>query len=104
MATYNAEETMQEYNVDMKAHKATNIKNSKIEEMDLILCATRAHKNTVQQMYPNIKNKVYTMKEYVNLEAKDLDIRDPWGYDIETYRFCASEIDDCLNKLIEKIK
>lgn len=94
---------MLEYDVDMKEHKATNIRNAKMEEMDLILCATRAHKNAVQQMYPNIKDKIYTMKEYVQADSEDLDIRDPWGYDIETYRFCASEIDDCLNKLIKKI-
>ncbi len=37
------------------------------------------------------------------IDSTDLDIRDPWGYDIETYRFCASEIDTCLDKLIEKI-
>ncbi len=65
MATYNAEETMQEYNVDMKEHKATNIRNAKMEEMDLILCATKTHKNAVQQMYPKLKEKIYTMKEYV---------------------------------------
>lgn len=104
MATYNAEEAMQEYDVNMKEHRATNIRSSKIEEMDLILCATIAHKNAVQQMYPNIKGKIYTMKEYVNPKTENLDIRDPWGYDIETYKFCASEIDTCLDKLIEKIK
>ena len=103
-ATFNAEEAMQEYDVDMNTHTATNIKKSPIEEMDLILCATTAHKNAVQQMYPKIKDKIYTMKEYAQTDSKDLDIRDPWGYDIETYRFCASEIDACLEKIIEKIK
>lgn len=102
-ATFNAEEAMKEYEVNMKEHRATNIKKSKIQEMDLILCATKSHKNTLQYMYPNIKEKIYTIKEYVEPETKDIDIHDPWGYDLETYRFCASEIDACLNKLIEKI-
>lgn len=104
-ATYNAIEAAKEYGVDLSNHKATNIKNSKIGEMDLILCATMSHKYAVLQMYPNLKEKTYTIKEYVNDEAnlKDLDIKDPWGYDIEIYRFCIGEIDKCLNKLIEKI-
>lgn len=74
--------------------------------MDLILCATMSHKYSVIQMYPNLKEKTYTMKEYVNSEpnSKDLDIKDPWGYDIEIYRFCIAEIDKCLDKIVQKIK
>lgn len=105
-ATYNAIEAAKEYGVDLRKHTATNIRKSKIEEMDLILCATMSHKYSILQMYPNLKDKTYTMKEYVNSDpnSKDTDIKDPWGYDIEIYRFCASEIDKCLDKLIEKIK
>lgn len=97
---------MEEYGVDLKKHRATNIRNSNIKEMDLILCATTSHKNTILNMYPDLESKVYTMKEYVRPEDKknDIDIKDPWGYDIEIYRFCASEIDTCLEKLIKKIK
>ncbi len=104
--TYNAIEVAKEYDVDLKNHTATNIRNSSIEEMDLILCATTSHKNTVLQMYPNLKDKTYTMKEYAydNENKKDIDIKDPWGYDLETYRFCIAEIEKCLNKIIEKIK
>lgn len=105
-STYNAIETMKEYDVDLAKHRATNIRNSEIEKMDLILCATQSHKFTVMQMYPNLKDKVYTMKEYVQDERnkEDIDIKDPWGYDIEIYRFCAAEIDKCLDRLIEKLK
>lgn len=105
MATYNACDVMEEYGVDLKKHRATNIRKSNIEEMDLILCATTSHKNTILYEYPNLKNKVFTMKEYVQAgkESENVDIKDPWGYDIETYRFCAAEIDKCLEKLIKLI-
>ncbi len=104
--TEEASEVMEEYGVDMSTHKATNIAHSKIKEMDLILCATMQHKNTIIRMYPELKDKLYTMKEYINdnNQPKDLDIKDPWGYGIETYRFCASEIEQCIDKLIQKIK
>lgn len=96
---------MEEYGVDLKKHRATNIRKTNIEEMDLILCATTSHKNTVLYEYPNLKNKVFTMKEYVQAskESENLDIKDPWGYDIETYRLCAAEIDRCLDELIKLI-
>ena len=104
ISTWEAKEVMKEYEVDLKDHRATNIRNSNIKEMDLILCATKSHKIAVLDIYPELKEKVYTMKEYVgyNRENHDkIDIKDPWGYDIETYRSCAAEIDECLELLIK---
>ncbi len=99
-ATYDAIEVMKEYGVDMKNHKATNIKETKIEQMDVILCATVSHKQIVLKMYPNLIGKVYTMKEYAGLgkEGQNMDIKDPWGQNNETYKQCAEEIKQCLSQ------
>ena len=94
------------YNVDLKKHRAKNIKNSNIENMDLILCATKYHKEDVLELYPSLKGKVFTMKEYVNYDEENynkIDIKDPWGYDKETYLDCSKEISKCIELLIEKI-
>ena len=99
--TYEAIQTMKEYEVDLSKHRATNIRNSNIRDMDVILCATSSHKNNVIAMYPELKEKVYTMKEYVGYPKGDIDIKDPWGYGIEVYRKCAKEIEDCINKILE---
>ena len=105
--TWEAKTVMKdEYDIDMSKHKATNIRNSKIKEMDLILCATISHKIAVIDLYPKLEGKVFTMKEYVNYSREyhdEVNIKDPWGYDIETYRSCISEIDECLGLLINKV-
>jgi len=105
-ATYNAVEAAKEYNVDISTHRATNIRKSEIEQMDLILCATNSHKQSVLYLYPDLKGKVYTMKEYVgiNKEGQDIDIKDPWGYDEYVYKRCAEEINECLEITLEKIR
>ena len=91
------------YNVDLKNHRATNIANSQIKEMDVILCATTSHKKNVINRYPELAEKVYTMKEYAEYPENNLDINDPWGCSYETYKRCADEINTCIEKLIEKI-
>lgn len=101
-ATDYAISAMEEYGVDLKKHRATNTRKSKIREMDLILCATEAHKNMLLEIYPDIKDKIYTMKEYVGEQEKN--IKDPWGYGLETYKKCANEIDNCVIKIIDKEK
>jgi len=98
-STREAIEVMKEYGIDLSKHRATHIRNSNIEEMDVILCATTAHKNNVINMYPELEDKVYTMKEYAGYDKNDLDIKDPWGYDINTYRRCAREIEECIKNI-----
>ncbi len=100
---YNAIEVMKEYNVDLITHKATNIKNSDLENMDLILCATKSHKNELLDISDKLKDKVYTLIEYIEPEKEEINIADPWGYNLETYRNCASIINNYIDKLIEKL-
>ena len=102
--TVEAIEAMEEYGVDLKQHRATNIRRSNIEEMDLILCATTTHKNMVLQLYPNLAGQVYTMKEYVGDTQNGIDISDPWGYDLAVYRKCAAEIEKITQKIVDKMK
>lgn len=104
--TYEAREAINEYGVNLSNHFAINIKNSNIKDMDLILCATKSHRIAVIDIYPELEEKVFTMKEYVNYDREhhdNIDIKDPWGYDLETYRSCLAEIDECLELLLKKI-
>ena len=105
-ATYNAVEAAKYYDVNIEGHRATNIRRSEIKEMDIILCATESHKQSVLYMYPELKEKVFTMKEYAELDknGQDMDIKDPWGYDMNVYQNCAEGIEKCLIKIIEKIQ
>lgn len=104
-ASYNSVAIMKEYDVDIVTHRATQIEHANINDKDLILCATQNHKNQVIMRYPELKNRVFTMKEYAGLDkdGADMDIGDPWGYDINTFRMCAAEISLCVDKIIEKI-
>jgi len=95
------------YDVDLEKHKATNITNSNIENMDLILCATKSHKKEVLRLYPRLEGKVYTMKEYVKYDKPNhdkIDIDDPWGYSKEVYIDCSKEISECIELLLKKLK
>lgn len=105
--TEEAVDVMKEYGVDLKKHRATNMVESNIKEMNLILCATDIHKMQVIGRYPQLKDRTYTIKEYVhyNENNKDLvNIKDPWGYDIVTYRICAAEIEKCLELLLKELE
>ncbi len=101
-STQNAIKAMKKYNVDLENHRATPIQESDILDMDLIICMTKKHKDDILSMYPNLNNKVYTLKEYIEPNTKYKDIDDPWGLSLNVYENCASEIVKYVDKLIEK--
>ncbi len=102
VSTNNAIEVMKKYGVDLKNHRATPIEYSNIAECDLIICMTEKHKQLVKYLYPKLSSKVYTLKEYNGADSSDINISDPWGYDIKTYEKCAEEIVENVDKLINK--
>ena len=106
MEYYNAVEAAKVYNANISDHRATNIRDSRIKEMDIILCATVSHKQTITYIYPELKGKVYTMKEYAKIDknGENMDIKDPWGYNMDVYYNCVDEIYECLDKTIKILK
>lgn len=99
-APFNAIEVMKNRGIDLREHRATNIRDSKIKEMDLILCATDSHKINVINLYPELEDKIYTICEYADIDG---DIEDPWGYDVEIYEKCAEELEECIDIIVEKL-
>ena len=95
---------MKKYDVDLTNHRATSMFDIDLENYDLILCMTEQHKYNLLAFFPKLKDKVFTLKEYVlGKNIKNVDIDDPWGYGIEIYDACAKEIVYCVDKLLEMI-
>lgn len=95
MASYNAIEVCKNHGLDLSAHKSTPIGDSDIEEMDLVLTATVNHRDTLKGLYPQLN--IYTIKEYAGYG--DLDIADPYGYNMRVYENCFLEIKEALEKI-----
>ncbi|AKL93722.1 protein-tyrosine-phosphatase YwlE [Clostridium aceticum] len=69
-------EIMRERDLCLQEHRARPLTKALIEEADLILTMTANHKKTVLDMLPEAREKVYTLKEYVNGGEKMEDVLD----------------------------
>ncbi len=101
-ASQNAIKVMEERNIDLSKHRSTPLTESLVNEADLILTMTKNHKNQILSQVPKAHEKVYTLKEYGSYNF--VDIMDPFGGNIQIYRKCATEIEEALKKVLEKIK
>lgn len=96
-ASDNAIKAMEEYGIDLSYHRAKPLTETIIEQADIILTMTEAHKMMLSLMG---RGRIYTLMEYAGSEG---DISDPYGGDLEEYEECAREIYDALTDAAERI-
>jgi len=64
-ATPQAISVMREMGIDLASHKASQLTPEMIKEADVILTMTLDHKRRVLEMYPEAKDRVFLLKEFV---------------------------------------
>ena len=84
-------------NVDISSHKSHILTRELIEQSDLILTMTEAHKQMLQ--FTSADN-VYTIKEYAGYSG---DIQDPFGGDQYEYDEVCQELYDDLVDIAERL-
>lgn len=89
---------MKEYGIDIKDYSSNQITRDMINNADLILTMTSNHKKSILKSIPNVKDKVYTLKEYA-YGIKE-DVLDPYGQSIDVYKKTAKEIKDAVKKIV----
>ncbi len=91
MPEENAVKAASQLGADIKNHIPRQLTPELIENSDIVLTMTKAHK----QSLANFEN-VYTLAEFV---GEDNDISDPYGQRLEVYEHCAKEIKELIEKI-----
>lgn len=94
-------EAVKELGIDLSNHRSKVITKELIDNSDIILTMTKSHKEILVQAVPKCKEKVYTLKGFVN--KSELDISDPFGGNLDTYKDTMKEIIYSVNEIVKKI-
>lgn len=89
--TDNAVAVCKEYNIDISNHKAKQLTVEELDKTDLFVCMTMSHAQAL------ISGDVPKEKIYV------LNVNDPYGGNIDTYRECYEQIYQQLLILAEML-
>jgi protein-tyrosine phosphatase len=111
-ASVYAENVLEEKEISL-SHTSDPVTEELLNWADLVLTMTMQHKRELILTYPDSQEKYYTLKEYTeetdatqtepNLDS-DLDIRDPFGGDVEAYRNTRDELDEQTDLLVTKLR
>lgn len=88
-------------NIDLSHRKAVQINEDIVENSDIILTMTEYIRDILAAKFPKFRHKIHTLNEYVSIKG---DIEDPFGRDIETYRYTYKQLEGSILLLLDKLK
>ncbi len=99
-AAANAIEAMKRIDIDISSHQSSLVRESLVEEVDLVLTMSQGHKEKLISYLPHLKDRVYLLNEYAFDIDKDLE--DPYGQSIEYYEKARDEIYRAIEEILDK--
>ena len=88
-----------ENGIDISSHRSKLVNRELVESSDLVLVMEQSHKDYINKFFPFNKKKVYLLKNFA-ANAKDGEINDPMGYDLDTFRTCFQELKKEIYRII----
>jgi protein-tyrosine phosphatase len=96
----NAAALLAERGVDVSAHRAAQITANDVRHSDVILTMTAAHKEKLIALFPDAKDKTFTLAEYATGESTD--VADAFGKPMDFYRAMARQVEAYLGPALAK--
>lgn len=88
-------------NLDLSDRKAMQITEEMIQNSDCILTMTMYIRDVLVNAFPQFKDKIHTLNEYVAVKG---DIVDPFGGNVEVYRQTYKQLRGSILLLLDKLK
>jgi len=98
-----AVEALDELGVDLRYFHSQPVTSELVAKSDVIFVMTRQHRDTLVSWYPEVREKVFLLKEFGNPPSSG-DVADPYSYSLAVYRQCRDEIRACIPGIIKFLK
>jgi protein-tyrosine-phosphatase len=103
--------------MDVSQHRTQKVTKDLVDESDIILVMEKIHEERIMQLAPEVRNRLFLLKEFVNpvrnsnmisIEKKsngvkisdsNLNISDPMGGSFEFYEEILSTIKDAVERI-----
>ena len=100
-ASAHAKQVLEENKI-VHNHQSSLLTGEEVGWADLILTMTESHKGAILNYYPESAAKLFTLKEYTG-ETIFQDVSDPYGGNVSIYRETFQELEQLIDRVIEKI-
>ncbi len=98
-ATKATREVLAREGIDVSEHRSQKITEDMLRRADIILVMEKMHEERILQAAPEIKNRVFLLKEFVKSRDANLNIPDPIGQPVEVYRETLEMIKEAVERM-----
>jgi len=102
-ATEETRRILRHEGIDVSAHQSRKVTPEMLKKSDLILVMERLHEERLLQMVPEVKKRVFLLREFakINNRSNDMDIDDPIGRPLEFYQETYETIKEAVERVAE---
>ncbi len=94
-------EILKKEGMDVSCHRSQRITKGLLRKSDIILIMERIHEKRILEEAPDVKNRLFLLKEFAKIDDNDLDITDPIAtseeFYEETYRIIKQAVERVSN-------
>ncbi|TFD96994.1 low molecular weight protein arginine phosphatase [Jeotgalibacillus sp. R-1-5s-1] len=100
-ASHHAQQVMDEQGLSHD-HRSHTVTQSDVHWADYVFAMTSAHKSMLMDQYPFAADRIFTLKEFAS--GMGLDISDPYGGSVDTYRQTFREINHLMDGMLANLQ
>ncbi|MGB6381992.1 MAG: low molecular weight protein arginine phosphatase [Syntrophobacteria bacterium] len=100
-ASFNAVRVARENSISLEEHKARLITAELIDNADLVLVMESHQGHELIADHPQASEKILLLRHFARYGSRERGISDPYGRNLEAYRFCFEDIKECVESLYE---
>jgi tRNA threonylcarbamoyl adenosine modification protein (Sua5/YciO/YrdC/YwlC family) len=98
-ATEEVKELMAGEGIDVSGHRSQKVTRGMLLKSDIILVMERLHEEHILRLAPEVKNRLFLLKEFAKITDNDLNISDPIGKPREFYAQTFAVIKDAVERI-----
>jgi len=102
-ATEATKEVLAEESIDVSSHRSQRVNEDMLRKADLILVMEKIHEERILQLAPEIKNRVFLLKEFAKIDDMNMNIDDPIGMPLEFYEKTMETIKEAVGRIADII-
>jgi protein-tyrosine-phosphatase len=100
-ASLNAVRVARQNSISLAEHKARPITTELIDNADLVLVMESHQGHELIADHPQAAEKILLLRHFARYGSRERGISDPYGRNLEAYRFCFEDIKECVESLHE---
>jgi tRNA threonylcarbamoyl adenosine modification protein (Sua5/YciO/YrdC/YwlC family) len=97
-ATEETKELLRQEGMDLSGHRSQRVSKEMLDRSDIILVMERLHEQRLLQLAPEIKNRLFLLKEFAKIN-NNVDIADPIGRPYEFYAQTLGIIKEAIERI-----